>query len=114
MFLVDNHPRTTNSSYTKPEWILVSYHQDDVITISASTPPDSDLDNDFSQPPAEEILQLIGNVKYTHARHTTSLTAIQQQCKQYKKASKNHTRATMSPSELTHPRQTYTVIDYNM
>ena len=31
----------------------------------SSTPVDSDLDDDFSQPPAEEIQQLIENIKNT-------------------------------------------------
>ena len=45
MFLIDIHPSTTNRSYTKPEWILVSHHPHDAITILAGTPPDSDVDD---------------------------------------------------------------------
>ena len=52
MFLVDTHFNTTKSSYII-DWIHVSHHPDDVIIISPSTLPDSDLDEDFSQPPAE-------------------------------------------------------------
>ena len=59
MFLVDTHFSTTNSPYIKLEWILVSHHPDDVITISASKCLGLDLDDDISQPPAEEILQLM-------------------------------------------------------
>ena len=40
-------------------------------------PPDPDLGNGFTQPPAEQVLQLIYNIKNTHAKHTRSLTAIQ-------------------------------------
>ena len=66
---------------TTLHWILVSYHPDDVITISPSSPPDLDLDDIFAQPPAEEILKLIYHIKTTHARWTRSLTAIQCQQK---------------------------------
>ena len=61
MFLVDACPSTIIRSYTKPQWILVSYHSDDIIIMSANTSPDSDIEDNFSQPPAEEILQLIEN-----------------------------------------------------
>ena len=68
MFLFDAHFSTTNSPYIKPEWILVSHHPDDVITIfSPSSPPDLDLGDVSSQPPAEEILKLIYNNK-THTQ----------------------------------------------
>ena len=59
-----------NSSYMKLDWILVLHYPDDVITISPSSPPDLELDADFSQLQAEEILQLIKNMKHTHTRHT--------------------------------------------
>ena len=78
MFLADTCSSTTNSSYTKSNWTLVSYHSDDVITISASTCADLDLDDDFSKLSAEEILQLVENIKHTYTRHTRSFTAIQQ------------------------------------
>ena len=71
MFLFDAHFSTTNSPYIKPEWILVSHHPDDVIFISASTPLGSDLDDNFSQPPAEKIPQLIENIKYMHKAYKT-------------------------------------------
>ena len=58
MFLVGTHCSTTNSSYVKLDWILVSHHPDDIIIKSPSTPPDSDIDDDFSQTPAKEILLL--------------------------------------------------------
>ena len=73
---IPDYTCSINSCCTKPEWILVSYHQDDVITISASISPDSDLDDDFSQPPAKEILQLIDNIKHIHMRHSRSLNNI--------------------------------------
>ena len=56
------------------DWILVSHHLHDVITISLSMPLDSDLGDVFTQPPAEQVLQLIYNIKNT--KWTRSLTAI--------------------------------------
>ena len=52
--IIDPHFSTTNSSYTTLDWIPVSYHPDDVITISPSSVPDSDIDDIFTQPPAEK------------------------------------------------------------
>ena len=68
MFLVDTHFSTTDSSYIKLAWTLVSHHPDDVIFVSPSTPPDLNPNDNFCQPPAEEILQLIKNIKHTHTQ----------------------------------------------
>ena len=81
---------TTNRCYTKPGWILVSHHPDDVITISSRTPSDLDLADIFSQPPAKEILQLIYGMNNTHTKQTRSLTAIWWWYKLYKKTLKSH------------------------
>ena len=75
LVLIDSHFSATNSSYIKLDWILVSHHPDDIITISLSAPPDLDLDDNFSQPPAEEILLLIETIKNTDTRSKRSLTA---------------------------------------
>ena len=48
-----------NISYNTLDWILVSHHSDDVIMIPPSPPQDSDLGDILTQPPAEQVLQLI-------------------------------------------------------
>ena len=63
MSFVEPYFSTTNNSYITLDWIFESHHPDDVITISSSSLPDLDLGDIFSQPPAEEILQLIYNTK---------------------------------------------------
>ena len=70
MSFVEPQFNTANSSYIILDWILVSHHPDDVITILPSSSPGLDLDDVFSQPPAEEILQLIYNIRNTHTRQT--------------------------------------------
>ena len=65
MSFVDHHFSPTNRSYTTLDWILLSYHPDDVITISPSSLPDLDLEDVFFQSPTEEILILITTSK-TH------------------------------------------------
>ena len=65
MSSVDPHFSTTNSCYITLDWILVSHHPDDVITFSPNSPPDLDLGDIFPQPPAEEILHLVYNIKNT-------------------------------------------------
>ena len=67
MSFVEPHFSATDRSYITLDWILVSHHQDDVITNSLSSTPDSDLDDVFSQPVAGEILQLIYNIKNTQS-----------------------------------------------
>ena len=54
------------------------HHPDDVIMLSPSSLSDSDLDDVFTQPPVEQVLQLIYNIKNAHAKHTRSFSAIQQ------------------------------------
>ena len=63
MSFVEPHFSTPYSSYKTLNWIFVSHYPDDVIMISPSSPPDLDLGDVFTQPPAEEILQLIYNIK---------------------------------------------------
>ena len=104
---------TTNSCYTKPEWILVSHLPDDVITISTSTSPDVYLDDDFSPSPVAEILQLLENMKHTHARCSWSLTALWQWCKQCREASKSHQSNCIS-DQINPPRWMHTVKDCKM
>ena len=57
-------------------WLLVSHHPDGVIITSPSTPPDSNIEDDFCQPLEEKILQCIENIKHTHTRHTRSISAL--------------------------------------
>ena len=40
-------------------WILVLHQPDDVIAILSSSPPDTDHGDQFIQPLAEQVLQLI-------------------------------------------------------
>ena len=68
MSFVEPHFSTTNRSYNTLGWILVSHHPDDVITISPSALPDSDHGDVFTQSPAQEILQLIYNIKNVHTK----------------------------------------------
>ena len=73
---VEHHFSTTNRSYITLDWILDSYHPDDVITISSSSLIDLDHDDIFLPPPAKEVLKLICNIKDTYTRHSRSLTAL--------------------------------------
>ena len=73
---IEPHLSKTNNSYNTLDWILVSHYPYDVITISTNSPPDADLGDVFTQPPAEQILQVIYNIKNTHDRQIGSLTAI--------------------------------------
>ena len=57
-------------------WILVLYHPGYVIIISSSSPWDTDLGEQFIQPPAEHVLQLISNLNHKPAKHTRSMPAI--------------------------------------
>ena len=68
MSYVEPHFSTTNISYITLDLILVSHLPDDVITISPSAPPDLDLGDVFTQPPTEEIIQLIYNIKNTNTK----------------------------------------------
>ena len=68
MSFVEPHFSTTNSSLSTLDCILVSHYKNDVIMILTSSPPDSGLGRVFTQPPAEEILQLIYNIRNTHAK----------------------------------------------
>ena len=56
--------------------ILVSHHPDDVITSSSSSYLDIYLNDDFAQPLAEQVLQLINNIKPTTVNCTRLITAI--------------------------------------
>ena len=57
-------------------WILLSHHPDDVIIISSRSSPNTDLNDEFMQPPGEQVLQLISNTKQTPVELTQSITAI--------------------------------------
>ena len=50
---------TANNPGNILDWILVSHHPDDVIIISSCSSPDTDLNDEFIQPIAEKVLQLI-------------------------------------------------------
>ena len=80
----------------------LSHHPYDVITISPSFPPDSELGDVFTQPPAEQVLQLIYNIKNAHTRGTRSLTAIWWWCTE---RLQNHTRVIQYLPHL-HPSST--------
>ena len=49
-------------------WILVSHHPDSVIIVSSSSPYD-DLDDQFVQPPTEQVQQVISNIKHKPTKH---------------------------------------------
>ena len=61
---------TENGSYNTSSWITVSHHPDDLNVISSSSPPDTDLGDQFMQPPAEQVLQLISHFDHKPAKHT--------------------------------------------
>ena len=44
---------SVNDLYNSLHWILVLHNPDDVITISSSSYPDTDLNDDFVQPQTE-------------------------------------------------------------
>ena len=84
-----------NSTYNTLDWILVSYHQDDVIMISPSSPPDSDLSNVITQPPAEKVQQ--------HIKNTQSEQDLQLPCNndaKYVRRPQNYTRVIPYPPHL--------------
>ena len=77
---------TCNTSY----WILVSHHSDDVIIVSSCSPLDTKLGDEFTQPPTEQVLQLIreNNIKTqtykaqnTNNFHLMKMQAVQEDLK---------------------------------
>ena len=84
--------RTSNTSF----WIVVSHHPGNVIIISSNSPPDTDLGDQFIQPPAEYILQLISNLNYKSAKGKRLMLAIHQRCKLWKKALNLHQSAQLT------------------
>ena len=62
---------TCNTSYC----ILVSHHPDDVIMVLSCSSLDAELSEEFIQPPTEQVLQLISNIKYNPTKHIGSITA---------------------------------------
>ena len=74
---------TTSSTCNTLLWIFVSHHPDHAIIVSTGFPPETDLDDKFIQPPTEQVLQLISNIKST--RCTRSMPAICQRCKLHRK-----------------------------
>ena len=75
---------------THSAWITMSHHPDDVIVISSSSPAGTDLGDQFIQPPAEQVLQLISHFDHKPAKHTTLMSAIHQRHKLCMKALKLH------------------------
>ena len=71
-------------------WILLSHHPDVIIIISYSSSTDTDRNAEFIPPPAEQVLQLISNIKHAPTKHTRSVTAIQWWCRLCKRTSKLH------------------------
>ena len=71
-------------------WITVSHHPENVIVISSSSPPDTDLSVHFTQPTAEQVLQLTSHLDHKPAKHTRSIFALHQRCKLCKKALQLH------------------------
>ena len=63
----------TNSTCNISYQILVSHHPDDVIIVSSCSPLDAKLNDEFIQPPEDQTLQLISNIKH---RHTRPISAI--------------------------------------
>ena len=98
---VEPHFIITNWSYITLEWILVPYHPDDVIVISPSSPPDSDLDDVFFASSRRSPKTTSQHQKHTNTRHTRSLTNIRQWCKLHKKYWKSH-QSNLTPTSL-HP-----------
>ena len=76
---------TAHDTNNISSWITVSHHPDDVIVISSSSPLVKDLSDQFIQPTAEHILQLISHLDHKPGNHTRSISAIHQKCKLCKK-----------------------------
>ena len=64
----------TSSSNTKLHWILVSHHQDNVITIYSCSHSDPNLRDIYSQPSTEELQHLAWDLATTKSNQTRSLT----------------------------------------
>ena len=58
-------PYSTESSTST--WIVVSHHPNDVTVTSSNPPPDTDLGDQFIQPSAELVLQLISHFDHKPA-----------------------------------------------
>ena len=67
---------TGSSTYNTSFWILLSHCPDNVIVLSSSSPPDTDLGDQFIQCPAEKVLQVISNTKNKPEKGTRSIPAI--------------------------------------
>ena len=57
---------TTKSSYITLVWVLVSHHPDEAITISPSSPLDSDLDDVFLNLQQKNPTTNLQHQKHTH------------------------------------------------
>ena len=53
----------------------MSHHPDDVIVISSSSPPDTDLSYQFIQPTGEHVLHLISHLDHKNAKCTRLISA---------------------------------------
>ena len=67
---------TESSTCNTSMWIVVSHHQDDVIVIFSNSALDIDLGDQFIQPSAEQVLQLISHFDHKPAKCTRSMPAI--------------------------------------
>ena len=85
-FVVTPSYSTEHDTCNTSSWIAMSHHPDDVIVISLSSAPDTDLGDQFTKPPAEQVLQLISHLDHKPAKHTRLISAIHQRCKLQKKA----------------------------
>ena len=72
---------TEHDTCNTSSWIAVSHHPDEVTVISSSSPPDTDLGDQFIQPPAEQVLQLISHLDHKPAKSMRSISAIHQRSK---------------------------------
>ena len=68
----------------------MSHHPDDVLVISSISSPDTDLGDQFIQPSAEQVLQLISHFDHKPAKYTRLIPPIHQRHKLHEMALKLH------------------------
>ena len=82
-------------------WILVSHQPDDVIIVSSGSSLETDFDDQFIQPPTEQVLLVISNVKTS--RHTRLMPANHWRCKLCKNTLKLHQKCPSYSSAMIRP-----------